>query len=150
MKQQPPNQHDTDRLLGDSLSHGDKTKLANLLGVSGSEICRQCNPEDPKQSFYYRFKRSMFWLKTQVNERAARIIVADFRADFESWDTPVVKPESLAALVVAADREGDDVIQSWAEGKPLHEQIMHATEAIAALEKFREAARKAARIREAV
>lgn len=135
---EPPNQYDTERLLSDVLSHGDKAKLANFLGVSPSEICQQFNPEETKKSDYYRFKRMLFWLKTEINIEAARTIFADLHSSYDSWQKPSCKHETLAALVVAADKEAGEVIQSWAANKPLHEQRKETVEAIAALQRHLE------------
>lgn len=79
-----PNQHETERLLSDALSYGDKSKLADALDVSLSEISQQFNPDEPKKSDYYRFKRQL-WALAAINPEATRIIFSDLQASVDSW-----------------------------------------------------------------
>lgn len=116
---EPPNQYDTERLLSDSLSHGDKSRLAAFIGVSLSEVAQQWNPDDPKKSDYFRFKRTLYWLATEVNEDAARVIVADLLSSMDAW-VGNVRADNIAHLTAGMLKEAAEVGAAQIENSPAH------------------------------
>jgi hypothetical protein len=118
--QQPPNQYATERLLSDAVSHGDKSKLADVLGVSLSEISQQMNPEEPKKSDYYRFKR-MLWALVGINPEAARLVFSDLEASMDAWTgDPKAGERNLSALTAKVLKETGDLITARLEGQSAH------------------------------
>lgn len=119
--------------LRETIPYGGQVKIANILGVTPGEISQRFNPDGDRK----------LWIAEGVREEWAiaggaptgyALLRTFLDAARDSWQTPV-KPESLTALVVAADKEADDVIQAWATGKPVHVQRAQIVEAIEALKK---------------
>ncbi len=113
-------QHETERLLDASLSHGDKSKLADLLGVSLSEISQQVNPNEMRKSDFFKFKRFLRAL-CDVNADAAELIVSDLRSSLRCW-LGKGHTGSLAQLTCSVNQEASEFVAAHIQHKPVHIQ----------------------------
>jgi DNA-binding transcriptional MocR family regulator len=115
---QAPSQFETERLLSDALTHGDKSKLADALGVSLSEISQQINPDEARKSYFYQFKRQL-WALAGINPDAARLVYADLQASMTAWlgDFPA---EDIGALTADVLKEAAELGAAQLGKLPAH------------------------------
>jgi hypothetical protein len=130
-----PNQYETERLLSDALSHGDKSRLANILEVSLSEISQQCNPEELRKSYFYQFKRFL-WGLCGVNSKAADVLMSDLNSSHELWKGSERITVDLSRLTGDVATEVTELVCARLEGKPLHVQRKEALDVMLAVKHF--------------
>jgi hypothetical protein len=130
-----PSQYETERLLSDALSHGDKTRLANILEVSLSEISQQCNPEELRKSYFYQFKRFL-WGLCGVNSKAADVLMSDLNSSHELWTQSDRIKVDLSHLTGNVAQEVTELICARLEGKSVHIQRKEALDVMLALKHF--------------
>ena len=133
--QSAPDQFETERLLSEALSYGDKTKIANGLGVSLSEVSQQCNPNEPRKSDVYKFLRFL-WITSGVNSEAADRIFTLIQSSFESWKEPERIHVDLSRLTGTVAQEVTELVVARLEGKPIHVQRKEALDVMLALKHF--------------
>jgi len=124
-------QHETERFLFNVLDHGDKSELAQALGVSLSEISQQVNPEEPRKSDYFRFKRFLVALAT-VNPKAAQLLCADLHAVV---DAPCAHKD-ISKLTGDVAQESTELICAALQRKPAHVQRKEALDVVMASYRF--------------
>jgi len=139
-------QYQTELFLHQTLVRGDKSKLAEKLGVTLSEISQQCNPaETARKSYYYQFKRFLTALKA-VNPRAHELLLADLHSTVDTEP----RSQNLSQLVADASREHAELIGACLEAKPASLQLKEALETQVALSRvvkeLNHVARKGAQI----
>jgi len=142
-----PSHYEVKRLLHGLLQDGDQLRIARCMGASTSTVSRRFNPNDELQTGIGEMLREMCGI-SDANQKLFRTVRAYIEANFDSWESPIIGSD-LATLVVTADKEGDDVIQTWAAGKSVHEQLEQVTEAMAALRAFMKALQQSEQAREA-
>src|SRR6266540_4165108 len=124
-----PNRYATERLLSDALTHGDKSRLANILEVSLSEISQQCNPEELRKSYFYQFKRFL-WGICGVNPFAADVLMSDLNSSHELWTQSERIKVDLSHLTGNVAQEVTELVCARLEGKSVHVQRKEALEAM--------------------
>lgn len=125
---QPANQYDTELLMKNVLKHGDKSRLAEKLRVSLSEISQQVNPNELRKSHFFECKRFLLALKL-VNKRAAQILLCDL--DFSINGDSELDEGDLPDLTGAVVKEAADLVCAQLKGKPAHIQRQECLEIIA-------------------
>jgi len=120
-----PDQYESERLLDDALSHGDKSKLANVLEVSLSEISQQCNPNESRKSDYYRCKRFL-WGLAGVNAEAARILRNDLNTSIDLWIGDIRERRDPAELASEVAEKAIKHMKIQLQSLPKHVQLQSA------------------------
>lgn len=144
--QNAPSQEDVKTLLSDLVKSKTRKRMASILGVTEADISRRFNVNDPRKLSIAEGLRE-WWALTGADPEAAEVFKAYVCGLYESWVRPG-RQESLASLVIAANRESSEVIEAWAANKPLHEQRKETVEAIAALQRHLEGLDSQAALRE--
>lgn len=95
-----PEQHADDILISDLFNtHGDKTALARLMGVSNTNVSQQFNPEDSEHpSDWHRARRILFAAYVHDEEKA-EVLWRELAAARELWrDKPHVEAQRLSSV----------------------------------------------------
>lgn len=117
-------------VLGESNHKG----IASELKIHTSDISRRFSPTCPRKAGIAEGLRELHAI-AKVDPAAFQVLKEYVTTLLDSWTAPV-NSACVASLVCEADQESDDVIRSWAQGRPIHEQHREAAEAIAALQRF--------------
>jgi hypothetical protein len=102
--------------------------------MKASALSRRFSPNDERQSGIAEGLRELCGIAV-TNPEAFRTIRAYVETMMDSWENPEKKTECLPVLVIAANKESDDVIHAFVAGKPVIEQRKEIAEAIAALKR---------------
>lgn len=143
-----PNPREIATLVSDLLKHGDQEKVADALHITPSNLSRRLNPLDVNRLGLYEGLREL-WAIAEVNPDAFSGLRVYVETLFDSWQKPATAIAPLPLLVIAADKEADDVIRSFVAGKPAHEQLAEVTQAITALRRVADALGQSGQLREA-
>jgi hypothetical protein len=130
-----PNQYATERLLSDALTHGDKSRLANILDCSLSEISQQCNPEEPRKSYFFQFKRFL-WGVDGVNPSAGDVLMSDLNSSHELWTGSELIRVDLSRLTGNVAQEAVELMRARLEGKSVFVQRKEAIDVMLAVKDF--------------
>ncbi len=112
-------QYEDELFLTGILRSGDITKLAQIRGVSCSEISQQQNPNESKVSDFHKGAR---WLRclTHLDGDQAEKALAYYSAIVRAART--VHPADLPTLVADLNQEHAEFVGAHLQSKPLHIQ----------------------------
>lgn len=121
-------QHALEYAIYKCLTYGDEKPIAELAGKGASYYSQMFNPDDPRESLFYRSARDFVnWSK--VNrcdaERAFAVFCAAVSDGMhETQDDLCHETETVKTL-----KETHDIVASKINGESLYQQLRQATEA---------------------
>lgn len=121
---EPIDQHEFEAAVYKILEYGDETKLARMAGKAPGYYSQMLNPEDPRESLFYRAARDLYNLVELDEERGLKLLdlFCHFvnRARIEKKDVSpdetrarVYRENMEATLADASDVDIDTKIQEW-------------------------------------
>lgn len=132
MEHLPHEQYETEMLLFTALNNGDKSKLAKQMGTSLANVSRRLNPNDLRQSEFFRFRRFLTAL-AGINQQAARLLLGDLHTVVETPERCGKDIQEVAGEVL---RESADLVCARLAKLPAHVQKKEALEVRAVVDRF--------------
>lgn len=133
----PPDTVEIKTVLRDAVSHGTVQKMANILGVSHSEISRQYDPNNEKKAAIAEAARHFWGLS--INDPAAfETVKTYFVLLLESWAQPVpASDKGLSGLIGEAAQKLNDLQKArFIDGRSPAVQREETLAVITALQQF--------------
>jgi hypothetical protein len=133
----PPDTVQIKTILRDAVSHGTMQKMANILGVSHSEISRRFDPNQEKRAYIAESAREL-WGLACTDPEAYQIVKTYFVMLLESWAEPVpTSDKSLSGLVGEAAQKLNDLQKArFIDGRSETIQREETLAIISALQQF--------------
>lgn len=131
-----PNQYEDDRLLRDTLKHGEIVKLAAALRIKYPTFARQVNPDDPAMAGPYHDAKDFFFKAFQTRPEICLTLMADLNSSVEDWAEEEAVKGDVSHLVGDVANEVAELVCCRLDGKPAHLQRKEAMDVIAAVHKF--------------
>ena len=133
-----PDQHELKCLLSDIVKHGNKTKVANILGVSPSDISQRFDAENETRKLALAEGLREVWAICGADQEAGRKLRSYIEGLFDCWlDSVKVTDKNLSCLLSDASQDALSLLRARSiDGKPVHVQREQALAVRATIDQF--------------